>query len=322
MPSFRDEPDFARIISDAADALGVVRAFVEKDYWVTQVLRTLHLAFPGQFILKGGTSLSKGHGIIERFSEDVDILVVPRTDHSASTAETRLRAMIAGTAAGLGLEWSEDRVPGRGVNASRGDVIRYPVTEDATGLRSGLRTDGILLETGFAGGLSPSVMCPVTALVGTLPGIRSEDYEDLNPFDLEMLEPRRTLIEKCAGLHQLASSWSEGSPPTDTRFGRHYYDIYQILGHQRTIAGLADRREFSIIVEDVAHISADHYGATAPRPEGGYGASLAFQPGHTGPLRDWLEAGYRESQILIARTARPPSFGQVLARVEEHAALL
>jgi hypothetical protein len=322
MALLRDEPDFPQIIADAADALGVVRAFVEKDYWVTQVLRTLLVAFPGQFILKGGTSLSKGHGIIDRFSEDVDILVVPRNDHSATTAEARLLAMVGGVSAALGLTWSQGRSPGRGLHASRGDFISYPASGDDAGLEVSVRSAGILLETGFAGGLSPSVVCTVTALVGNLPGMRPEDHEDLAPFDLPMLEPHRTLIEKCAGLHELASSWKAVDPPRDRRFGRHYYDIYQLLGHQRTLERLQDRRDFEVIVDDVAHISAATYGATATRPDEGYAASPAFQPGRSGPLREWLEAAYEESKVLVARATPPPSFGQVLARVEANAALL
>ena len=86
-------------------------------YWVTQVLRALHLVFPGQFLLDGGTSLSKGYGIIDRFSEDIDILVVPRNDHSATMAGARVRAMVTDTAAALELPWEESRTPGRGVSA-------------------------------------------------------------------------------------------------------------------------------------------------------------------------------------------------------------
>jgi predicted nucleotidyltransferase component of viral defense system len=115
MARFRNDPEFAAGITEAASRLGLARPFVEKDYWVTQVLRALHLVFPGQFLLMGGTSLSKGYGIIDRFSEDTDVLVVPRNDHSATTAEARLRAMVTGTAAALDLPWEESRTPGRGL---------------------------------------------------------------------------------------------------------------------------------------------------------------------------------------------------------------
>jgi len=322
MALFRDDPEFAAGITEAASRLGLARPFVEKDYWVTQVLRALHLVFPGQFLLKGGTSLSKGYGIIDRFSEDIDILVVPRNDHSATTAEARLRAMVTDTARALDLPWEVSRTPGHGVSASRGDAIRYVATEDATGLDTGIRPGEVLLETGFAGGPEPSELCEVATLVGKALEIPQGDYEDLAPFDLRMLDPRRTLIEKCAALHHLASTWTEKDPPTDARFGRHYYDIYQLLGHRRTVAGLTDREEFRLIVEDVGRISANNFGAITPRPEDGFGASKAFKPEPGSPLRAWLERGYRDSQVLISRMSRPPTFGRILTRIEENAALL
>lgn len=322
MPLFRDDAEFADGITEAASRLGVARAFVEKDYWVTQVLRALYLVFPGQFLLKGGTSLSKGYAIIDRFSEDIDILVLPRNDHSATTAEARLRAMVTGTAAALELPWEPSRIPGRGVTASRGDLIRYVATEDPSGLTAGIRLGEVLLETGFSGGPEPSEMCEVTTLVGQALEIPPGNYEDLVSFDLRMLDPRRTLIEKCAALHHLASIWTEEKPPADTRFGRHYYDIYQLLGHQRTVEGLADREEFRLIVDDVARISANHFGVVTPRPEEGFAVSKAFRPDPGSPLRTWLEAGYREANALIPRTSQPPTFGRVLARIEASASLL
>lgn len=323
MAYFRDDTDFAAGIAEAASRLGLAQTFVEKDYWVTQVLRSLLLVFPGgQFLLKGGTSLSKGYGIIDRFSEDVDVLVVPRNDHSAATAEARLRAMTAGTAAALSLSWEESRTPGRGVFASRGDLIHYATSADVTGMDTGIRLGEVLLETGFAGGREPSEICRVSTLVGTALALSSDDYEDIAPFDLLMLDPRRTLVEKCMALHHLASIWTEENPPSDARFGRHYYDIYQLLGHPRTVAGLGEREEFGRIVEDVARISANHFGAVTPRPQEGFAASKAFRPDPGSPLRAWLEAGYRQSEVLIPRAARPPTFGRILARVEEKAGIL
>jgi hypothetical protein len=67
----------ARVCAAAAEHLGLDEGSVEKDFWVCWTLRELfrlpeigpHLTF------KGGTSLSKGYGLIQRFSEDLDIVV-------------------------------------------------------------------------------------------------------------------------------------------------------------------------------------------------------------------------------------------------------
>jgi predicted nucleotidyltransferase component of viral defense system len=49
-------------------------AAVEKDYSAMRALRTLQQNLAGQFIFNGGTSLSKGWNLIDRFSEDLDLL--------------------------------------------------------------------------------------------------------------------------------------------------------------------------------------------------------------------------------------------------------
>jgi hypothetical protein len=77
MTLFRDSEEFGPTLDAAAEHLGISATAVEKDYWVSEVLRVLARNFAGDFIFKGGTSLSKGYRIVERFSEDIDILVRP-----------------------------------------------------------------------------------------------------------------------------------------------------------------------------------------------------------------------------------------------------
>ena len=63
-------------ISSAALKTGLLPSSIEKDWWVTQVLRALHtLPYSNHIAFKGGTSLSKCWGLIERFSEDIDIAI-------------------------------------------------------------------------------------------------------------------------------------------------------------------------------------------------------------------------------------------------------
>ena len=60
------------ILANVAEDKGIVDNAVEKDYWVSMVLRSIFsLPYAAAFVFKGGTSLSKGWGLIERFSEDI-----------------------------------------------------------------------------------------------------------------------------------------------------------------------------------------------------------------------------------------------------------
>src|SRR5271168_2174186 len=75
-----EHPDFEQAIIRAAEHLrprGLREAIIEKDYFVTEALRLIEQAYGPQVIFKGGTSLSKGWGLIQRFSEDIDIFLDP-----------------------------------------------------------------------------------------------------------------------------------------------------------------------------------------------------------------------------------------------------
>ncbi len=71
-----EDPELRELLRIVADHVGINQALVEKDYWVTHSLWALQVSgFEVWF--KGGTSLSKGFGIIERFSEDLDLYLEP-----------------------------------------------------------------------------------------------------------------------------------------------------------------------------------------------------------------------------------------------------
>ena len=69
-------PEFEALIRIVANQLGIDPYLAEKDYWIMHCLFGLQQS-GYDFQLKGGTSLSKGHGLIHRFSEDIDIHIPP-----------------------------------------------------------------------------------------------------------------------------------------------------------------------------------------------------------------------------------------------------
>jgi hypothetical protein len=321
MTLLRDEADFGDVVGEAARNLGDLDpTFIEKDYWVTQILRVLAEHHAAGIVFKGGTSLSKGYRIIERFSEDVDILVTPIADASRKGTEAHLLDMSTLVSNALGLEFEEARKPGGGWAASRGDYLRYaPVVEP--GVDVAIHSGAVLLETGYAGQPEPAEIVTIAPLVvqafrdGAVPA-----NEDLAPFTIRALQPRCTLIEKMFALHHVATSFLDGNVRDEDRFGRHYYDVYKLLEHDTTLRKLAKREDFDVIVRQTEEMSARHFGGTTPRPQEGFAVSPAFRP--EGDLREWTEANFNRSLELLPQGAARPSFGQVLHRVEEHAELL
>jgi predicted nucleotidyltransferase component of viral defense system len=66
------------IIEEVAQIKGISEAFIEKDWFVTQVIKIIsNITFEDySIIFSGGTALSKAHGLIQRFSEDIDFKVI------------------------------------------------------------------------------------------------------------------------------------------------------------------------------------------------------------------------------------------------------
>src|ERR1051326_6978332 len=75
----RTVEDQTTIIREVAARRNISAVMVEKDFWVSWTLASLfsHPEFSEQLVFKGGTSLSKVFGVIERFSEDIDLSVSP-----------------------------------------------------------------------------------------------------------------------------------------------------------------------------------------------------------------------------------------------------
>ena len=64
-------------IEETAARLGLPTGSIEKDFWVCWTLRLLFElpSWGPSLTFKGGTSLSKGFGLVKRFSEDIDIVI-------------------------------------------------------------------------------------------------------------------------------------------------------------------------------------------------------------------------------------------------------
>lgn len=88
-------PDFADLLKSAAQWKKIPAAIVEKDYYLTGALRALTETHSGQFVLKGGTRLSKGWQLLQRFSEDIDLLLKEETNFGKTAKHTRLKKCAA-----------------------------------------------------------------------------------------------------------------------------------------------------------------------------------------------------------------------------------
>jgi predicted nucleotidyltransferase component of viral defense system len=141
-----DFPDFKDLLRAVADEKKQRTAIVEKDYYLCRALHALSAHHSGEFILKGGTSLSKGWNLIDRFSEDLDILVRSEADWGKAKRDTRLKTLrdTIGGSKGFDLD-QEDRRTRAETGISRRAVFRYEsVVSDVPGLGR-----NVLFEAGY-----------------------------------------------------------------------------------------------------------------------------------------------------------------------------
>ena len=192
--------EFAALRDNTSDRLGVTSGAIEKDYWATEVLRSAcsHDRYVDGVVFKGGTSLSKAYHLIERFSEDVDLLVV--TSAAGKALKRTLRAIADQVTVDTGVNHERER-EGRGYLNAR---FEYPSMQDAPFL-----TSGVLLEMGSRGGPTPNEIQSVRSLMSEaaeeIDPSALDAFDDLTPFDATVLAPERTLAEKLAFLHHRAT---------------------------------------------------------------------------------------------------------------------
>lgn len=85
---------FRDAIRFTAQRMNLSPEYIEKDYWVTHVLHTLFIHEIGaDTVFKGGTALSKCYKTIDRFSEDIDLVVVRREGESNNKMTTKIKTI-------------------------------------------------------------------------------------------------------------------------------------------------------------------------------------------------------------------------------------
>jgi hypothetical protein len=277
--------------------------------------------FGNDFIFKGGTSLSKGYRIVERFSEDIDVLVLPGT-RGRGTTDKLMKEM--GTTAASGIEGAASPVGGSETGKHRCYEVSYPATHESTAF---MRTS-VLLEMGVRGGPHPHELVSINCLLGDVlnaAGTDLSEFADLVPFEVLTLHPGRTLLEKLAHLHSAARTLErDASAAPDRRVGRHFYDVFQLLGNDRVLTLLTDRDQREAVMTSIEGITRAHFGGsgeTELRPEGGFAMSPAFDIDSEVSLR--LRASYETTMPELYFGADPlPTWEEIFTRVQGLSELL
>ena len=313
-----------RAIRETAARMQLHPTPVEKDFWVCWLLRELFnlSCVKDHLIFKGGTSLSKGYGVIERFSEDIDLSVHASvfgveiesnfSELSKSQRDNRIKSLyraarlfIEGTLiaeltqqleASLGdLEWSlELREVKKDFHILR---FQYPkVIADAEQLR--YARPYIQIEISARAEHEPAEVRSVRPYI-------AEQFEQLfesADTPIKILAAKRTFWEKATILH--AESTRPDDEPMPPRLARHAYDLHQLM---TSAVGKTALEEIELL-ERVAKHKAFFYTQAGVDYEQAYSGGLKVVP--EGPRQAELEQDYQNMRDFFMSAS--PHFDAVL----------
>lgn len=199
--------------AQVASRTGIPLSHIEKDFWVTEVLRgVVGAANAGgiEIVFKGGTSLSKAFSLIERFSEDVDVLAILPAALGKGARDTILKSLVNGAATATGLP--AVAVPSAtSTGLKRGARFHYTEQSNTFGL-----SDGVFLEIGSRGGAMPATVMPIVSILAETQRLNSPGSQKLSQSLFGSLIPaEHWLRNSCCSI-----------PPTPrtiptTRFAAH-----------------------------------------------------------------------------------------------------
>jgi hypothetical protein len=224
---------FADLIRIVAEEKGIDPALVEKDYWITHCLYGLQ-RLGLKFELKGGTSLSKGYQIIDRFSEDIDIRIEPPEDQDVKTGRNHLKEAHIKSRKDF-YDWLAKTIRINGTTKVERDTEFDNKDLFSAGIRLHYKSiaepiedlrDGVLLEAGFAN-VTPNAAKDISSWAYDY-AVDKVDIIDNRAKAVACYDPGYTLVEKRQTISTKFRKQQEtGELPSD--FMRHYCDVHSLL---------------------------------------------------------------------------------------------
>ncbi len=242
MPSkyLHDLPEFPDLLKILESETGTLAQLIEKDYWIMHALHGLkQQGF--EFELKGGTSLSKGFGIIDRFSEDIDIHIKPPAGYEVNTNPKNTKAAAVESRRNyydkLAAAIKIDGV----ISAKRDTDFDNTKTYNSGGIRLFYKShteknegvkEGILLEAGFDT-ITPNQKLTISSWAydkaSSTVGI---DIIDNRAIEIPCYHPGYTFVEKLQTITTTFRQEQEEGKEKQNLM-RQYYDVYSLLNFKQ-----------------------------------------------------------------------------------------
>jgi len=304
------------ILQEAANIQDMNPAVIEKDFWVCWVLGRIfsHEPLKDSLVFKGGTSLSKAFGLIERFSEDIDMVLDWRLLGYSDQLEEEAR--------GLSSKTKQDRF-NKEVNAKAAAFIGTELLDTlrrllgkVAGIRCAINpADPQTVNVTYPAAFSEQYLRPEIWLeIGPLASFVPSSWRSIVPYaaqalpeffgnssaDVVAIQPERTFWEKATILHQQAHR--SGAMPA--RYSRHYYDLFKLAASPARHVALAN----PTLLREVVTFKQRFYPSAWARYDLACPGTLRLLPPDA--HRRELAKDYREMKVMIF--GETPSFEAIL----------
>ena len=251
--------DKINIFNQTSERSGLPSSAVEKDWWVTLSLNIIFsLPYANQIVFKGGTSLSKAWDLIERFSEDIDLVIDRKhLGFEGELSKTQVKKLRKASFNFIGTEFYND-INNELIKLGVTDyelVVQETKNTDTDPLIIELRYKSLTEESDY---LKPRVLIEVGARSLMEPvdnkaivSIVSSEFSEL-PFaekeiTIPVVSPKRTFLEKIFLLHE--EFQKETRFIRVERMSRHLYDLEKLMDTTHGIEAIKDTVLYAIIVE-------------------------------------------------------------------------
>lgn len=228
-------PEFNALLRAVEHQKNIDRSLVEKDYWIMHCLYGLQEE-GFAFELKGGTSLSKGYGMIHRFSEDIDIRIEPPKGRDVKTGKNQTKPA-HGESRKKYYDWLAGKIRIDGISKvvrdtdfdnektyfSGGIRLHYKSAfPDAEGIK-----EGVLLEVGFDD-VTPNEPLDISSWALDFAREKGMAVKDNRACRVRCYHPGYTFVEK---LQTIVTKFRQQQEKgrIQANFLRHYYDVFCLL---------------------------------------------------------------------------------------------
>ena len=250
------------VFENVAKTLKIVPQAVEKDIWVTAILRALFaLPYAENLSFKGGTSLSKCYNLIERFSEDIDIAVYREfLGFGGNLSKTQIKDKLRRAACSFVREKMQfdiaEELENQGINTDLFSVsvnITPVTTTDPEIIE--IHYKSLFRESNY---IKPIVKLEISGRSMNEP-LRKVALQSLvdkefptasfteKPFEVNAVVPERTFLEKICLLHEEFAKSQEFM--RTERMSRHLYDLERMFDTDIAEKALLNKELYQSIVE-------------------------------------------------------------------------